>query len=156
MILWIIRHGKAERSAPSGADFDRPLRPRGERQARWLGGQLAARDDAPSHIVASRAVRARRTAELVAESLGAEVVHDDRLLVDEPAGPLIDLLTDLAQQQSDARVALVGHNPTLSILATTLAARSVSLHTGQAAAIELPADVEPSAGALLTLLRMPD
>src|SRR5690606_11980576 len=96
VIIWIVRHGKAEQRSPSGADFDRPLRPRGVRQARWLGEQLATRDDAPARLISSRAERARRTAELVAEALSAEVEFDDRLLVDEPAGPLIDLLSELA------------------------------------------------------------
>lgn len=161
MIVWIIRHGKAERHppSPSGADFDRPLRARGERQAAWLGEQLAARDDAPLRLISSRAVRARQTAELVSETLGGEppgqVEFDDRLLVDEPAGPLIDLLSELAAGEPPA-VALFGHNPTLSILASTLSGQHIALRTGEAAAIEFTGPIEPGAGVLLDLLRLDD
>lgn len=156
MILWIIRHGKAEHSSPSGADFDRPLHQRGERQARWLGVQLAARDDAPRRLIASRAVRARRTAELVAEALGAAVEFNDRLLVDEPAGGVIDLLSVAAQQEDAPRLAVVGHNPTCSILASALGARQIGLRTGQAAVIELSGPIEPGAGKVIDVLRMPE
>src|SRR5690606_9455715 len=102
-----------------------------------------------------RAVRARQTAELVAEELGGEVEFDDRLLVDEPAGPLIDLLSELAAGEPPA-VALFGHNPTLSVLAGLLSGRHVSLRTGEAAVMELPGPIEPGAGALLDLLRLDD
>ena len=36
MRLFIIRHGKAERTAPTGRDADRLLAPRGQEQARMV------------------------------------------------------------------------------------------------------------------------
>jgi phosphohistidine phosphatase len=153
VIVWIIRHGKAERDSPSEADVDRALRDRGRRQAAWLGEQLAGREDRPRRLVSSPAVRARQTAEIVAEALGAEMEFDDRLLIDEPAGAVVDLLQELAADGAEAPVALFGHNPQFSVLAGALAGAAISLRTGQAAAIELPAAIEPGAGKLIDLLR---
>lgn len=153
MLIWIIRHGKAQQHSASGTDFDRELRGRGRRQAQWLAGQFEARDDAPVSVISSRAARARQTAEIIAAALELEVDCDDRLLVDEPAGPLINLL-EAGAAAGAASVALVGHNPQLSSLASVLGDTAVSLRTGQAALLDLPGAIEPGAGELLELLRL--
>ncbi|MFG0284843.1 MAG: SixA phosphatase family protein [Phycisphaerales bacterium JB039] len=153
MLVWIIRHGKAEQQSVSGSDFDRELRGRGRRQAQWLAGQFEAREDAPGRVISSPAARARQTGEIVSAALGVEIDFDDRLLVDEPAGALVDLLEEVAAGGA-ASVALVGHNPQLSALASALGDDAVSLRTGQAALLDLPGEIEPGAGAIVELLRL--
>jgi phosphohistidine phosphatase len=154
VLIWIIRHGKADQESPTGRDADRPLRPRGQRQARWLAAQLAGRDDAPRRLFASPAARARATGEIVAEGLGLAAEFDERLLVDEPAGPVVDLLGALWQADAALRVAVVGHNPQLSMLARALGAPDCALRTGEAVAIAFAGELELGAGAVVGALRL--
>ena len=65
--LLIMRHGKAEDDSPDG-DKGRRLTPKGERDAAFIGGRMAARFGGPDWVVASDAVRARQTAEIAANA----------------------------------------------------------------------------------------
>ncbi|HET7831279.1 MAG TPA: phosphoglycerate mutase family protein, partial [Candidatus Limnocylindrales bacterium] len=79
-ILYLLRHahaGDPERWA--GDDDLRPLSDKGRRQADRLGGVLAGWAEAPDLFVTSPRIRARETAQLVAEAIGAAVEVDDRL-----------------------------------------------------------------------------
>lgn len=154
MLIWIIRHGKAEQDSPSGLDADRALRSRGTRQAQWLAEQLRSRSDAPRRVLSSPAIRARQTAQIVCDVLDLEIGFDARLRVDEPVGPVIDLLADLGRDDPELRIALFGHNPQLSILARAFGAGDLALRTGEAALMDLPGEMEPGAGALVALLRL--
>lgn len=135
MRLHIIRHGKAEQSSPDGTDFARPLRPRGVRQATWLGQVLAhgAADGLtagppPTVILASPVLRALNTAGILARELGLSVVirpelstscdHHDvlRLLTSPPS----DLPTAALRALADGSLAIVGHNPTFEDLVNDL------------------------------------
>ncbi len=118
MHLYIIRHGKAEQDSATGRDRDRDLAPRGERQAEWLGEQLAAREHPPSLIIASPFARADRTAHLVNRPLGVDLRHDRRLIVDEPASGVLELIEEHAALGA---LAIVGHNPQLERLCGLLA-----------------------------------
>ena len=159
MRLYLIRHGKAERGSHSGRDDDRELAPRGHRQAEWLGAVLRKDDSPPDRIIASPAARAARTAGLIAETLGLGVESNDAIgLRTTPSGVLA-----LIQGSSDGKaLALVGHNPTLSDLASVLvhgvAARGqIGLRTGQAAVLDLDQPSDPIGTAtLLDLLRLED
>src|SRR4051812_19979823 len=59
--LILFRHGKAERSAPSGKDFDRPLAPRGDTDARLVAEALLAAGYVPDLALVSSAKRTRET-----------------------------------------------------------------------------------------------
>ena len=59
--LILFRHGKAERNAPSGKDFDRALAPRGQADARAMGERLAAAGIVPDLVLVSAARRTRET-----------------------------------------------------------------------------------------------
>ena len=72
MKVYFLRHGKAEnRSEWRGRDADRPLTPEGEEALRRECKVLLDLDLALDLIVTSPLARARRTAEIVAEDLGA-------------------------------------------------------------------------------------
>jgi len=90
MRLVIVRHGKAQADSTTGYDFDRDLKGRGERQAAYLADRLASLEPRIARVLASRAVRAHRTAEALASGLGVELSHDDRLLVDEPVSGVLE------------------------------------------------------------------
>ena len=88
--LHLLRHADAgDPAAWAGDDADRPLSPKGERQAERLATFLADRGFAPDAIISSPLARARRTAEIVGGRLGIDVVIDERL-----AGPLDPAVLD--------------------------------------------------------------
>jgi len=138
MRLVIVRHGKAQADSPTGYDFDRDLKGRGERQAAYLADRLASLEPRIARVLASRAVRAHRTAEALASGLGVELSHDDRLLVDEPVSGVLELLAD---HRDAASMVIVGHNPQLESLVAVLTGRPLSvtgpLRTGEAVVLEV-------------------
>lgn len=117
--LILIRHGKS--SWKGGLpDHERPLAPRGERDAPEMGRRLARTGSVPERIVTSDAERARATAVALAGAAGLPV----EAVVEEPrlyhAGA--DEIPVLARGLDDGfdRVAMVGHNPTLQMAAERL------------------------------------
>lgn len=154
MRVVIVRHGKAEPHSPTGSDFDRDLRPRGERQARYLRDRLVEIEPPIGAVVSSGAVRARRTAEIIASGCGVEATFDDRLLVDEPVSPVLDLI---AERRGSGCLVLVGHNPQCGHLVSVLTGAPMAevgrVRTGEAVVLEVD-PVEPlESGAELDRLR---
>jgi phosphohistidine phosphatase len=118
--LLILRHAKAQPDAPEG-DHRRVLTDRGRRDATTMGNHLRTLDPVPDAFVCSDARRALQTAELAATACGFE--HE---LTVEPAiyGADAAELADIVRALPDtaACVVLVGHNPGLHDLVTTLSA----------------------------------
>jgi phosphohistidine phosphatase len=114
-VVHLCRHAKAADGDP---DELRALTPKGVEQARALGRHLADAGDAPVVVLASPLVRARQTAEIVAEETGAE------LLVEPLLGPGAGL-DDLRRAVGglDGPVATVGHQPDCSEIALALGGR---------------------------------
>src|SRR5436190_1251258 len=75
-VIWFLRHGEAEDTAP---DFDRRLTEKGERQARAAGAALAALGVELDLCLTSPRVRARETAVLACDELGIEPTIEERL-----------------------------------------------------------------------------
>lgn len=114
--LILLRHAKAESEAPSGDDFDRPLAPRGQREAQAIGAQLAALGLKPDIALVSPSLRTRETWELVEASVpGAEARFDPALYNAEAAA-----IGRLAGKAGDGTVIVVAHNPGLQELAVRL------------------------------------
>lgn len=118
--LLILRHAKSDWKQDC-ADFDRPLNPRGRRDAPRMGAWLADHELMPDRVLSSPARRARQTAEAVCEALhiaAGHILWDDRLYL--AALPL--LLDILAETPAETRrLLLVGHNPGLEDLVAHLA-----------------------------------
>lgn len=70
MQLILVRHGRPDEHRPE-APQDPPLSPEGHRQAKAAAGFLA--DEGVSRIIASPLLRARQTAEPLAERLGLQI-----------------------------------------------------------------------------------
>jgi phosphohistidine phosphatase len=124
-VIWFLRHGDAEHSEP---DFDRRLTDKGRRQSRNAGLALAALGVHIDLCLSSPKVRARETAELACDALGAAVTLDERL-----AGGRLDPL-DLTAGLDD--VLLVGHEPDFSTAVADLTASRVKLRKGGIACVE--------------------
>jgi phosphohistidine phosphatase len=117
--LVVLRHAKSAR--PTGtADHERPLAPRGRRDAPAAGHALAEADLLPDLALCSTAVRARQTWALAAGQWGTPppVRHDPRLYGAD-AGELLAVVREVPA--GVATLLLVGHNPGLEDLILDLA-----------------------------------
>ena len=124
--LTLLRHAKSAWDDTTRKDRDRPLNQRGERDAPLMGQRLCARSARPTLIVTSPAVRARRTAQIVARELGypAEFLQSEEELYLASADQIIAVL---ARQESSFRDVIVcGHNPGLTDLANRLTGASIN------------------------------
>ena len=115
-----MRHGPAEDRADSGVDADRALTAGGRERVRAAARLLADEGEKPLRIVTSHLVRAVQTAEIVAlvTKLGQGTVETRRELA--PGGGALELVRHLVAQGAK-RVMVVGHEPDLSELVTSLA-----------------------------------
>jgi phosphohistidine phosphatase len=120
--LILLRHAKAEAEAASGDDFDRPLAPRGRREAQAMAEQLAGLGFKPDVAVVSPALRTRETWEALHEALPGGEVRFARALYTAAAPAIFRL----AEQAGEGRgtVVVVGHNPGLQELAVELLRRA--------------------------------
>lgn len=137
--LLILRHAKSSWGDSSLDDWERPLSPRGVRDAPRVGEWLGTHALVPDLIVTSDAVRARATAQAVAEAAGygREIVVDARLYHAKPD----DLLAVLQGLSDDsARAMIVGHNPGLEDLIGRLAGEHHDLPTATLVHLALPID----------------
>lgn len=115
--LILIRHAKAE--ARGGADAQRRLAPRGERDARAVGRWLKQAGVTSGVAAVSPARRTVQTWELAVAELGRapKTANDDRLY----QNTIEDLLAVIHESPPQARtLVLVGHNPSIEALATAL------------------------------------
>jgi len=135
--LLILRHAKSSWDEPSLADIDRPLNKRGKRDAPRVGFLLREEGIVPDLILSSPALRARKTAEAVAENCGfeGEIEIQDSFYPGDPSDYL-DVIGHLPDQYQSVMV--VGHNPGLEELLTTLTDESVALPTAALAQVSLP------------------
>lgn len=148
--LYLLRHAHAGDSAKwDGPDSERPLSPKGRRQAERLGAFLAERGFAPDAIVTSPKLRARQTAELVADAIGIAIAIDDRL-----GGPLDpEDIGDIAERAGGTSVVLVGHDPDFSDLCAVLTGTEfLPMKKGTLARIDMALPVAPNGGILRWLL----
>lgn len=122
MNLYLLRHGLAvERTIPEfKLDSDRPLTPEGRKKLKRLGALLVDAEVSFDLILTSPYVRARQTAEVLANALGAQkrVEISGNLA---PGNHLKGLVEDLKRRtQPLDDVLLVGHEPDLSRITSIL------------------------------------
>ena len=112
--LLLLRHAKSD--YPDGVvDHDRPLAPRGIREAALAGDWIRANVAPVDAVLCSTATRSRQT--LARTGIEADVRFDDDLY-DSAPGTVIRLINGVAD---DVRTLLVvGHEPTMSMLALGL------------------------------------
>ena len=119
--IYIMRHGIATMRGADRSidDSERTLTPRGRSKCKQIGKGLARLGVTLDWIVTSPLVRASETAQIMAESLGAEIPMDFCEAL-RPGEPPEKLLRFLKQQSQRKRILVVGHEPDLSILAGRL------------------------------------
>jgi len=119
--LILLRHGKTERDAPSGQDFDRVLTERGRRDSVLIARALARGGFSPDLAVVSPAARALETWQAAAPAFPKARILLDASLYNAAPETILEVAS---AQGSDAdTVLVVAHNPGLHQLALTLAQR---------------------------------
>ncbi len=125
--LYLLRHAIAVERRKEGHEDDaqRPLTPEGERKMQRIAEAMRKLDLAFDLILSSPLVRARQTADIVAEEFKLTECRKFSSHL-APEGDPRDLIRELKRlYRSSRRVILVGHEPYLSsLMATLLAGRT--------------------------------
>ncbi|HKG04887.1 MAG TPA: histidine phosphatase family protein [Pedobacter sp.] len=109
--LLLIRHGKSEWGNAHLADFDRPLNPRGHRNAPEMASRIAFKSLIPQLIVSSPAMRATTTARHFSEvwEMSSDRFQQEPDIYEANTITLLKIVNNLDNQYD--HVALFGHNP---------------------------------------------
>jgi phosphohistidine phosphatase len=127
MRVILVRHAEA---APGSPDETRTLTPEGREAARRLGERLAA--EPIDALLTSPLLRARETAEPIAEAAGVEAEPDERLA---PGASLDDVRAAVAGRGET--VVVVGHQPDFGDAVLALTGREVAFPPAGTAEVEL-------------------
>jgi phosphohistidine phosphatase len=117
--LYLLRHAKSSWDEPALPDFERPLAPRGRRDARLMAKHLRRLETAPELVLCSSAVRTRETLELLRPDLSDDYVQLEDQLYGASSETLLHRLRAVPDEIGS--VLLIGHNPGLQELALELA-----------------------------------
>ncbi|MEZ4630304.1 MAG: phosphohistidine phosphatase SixA [Deinococcales bacterium] len=124
MKLYLIRHAKAaERGVVYPDDSLRPLIDKGHQQAKQLAAYLKALDIRFDLLASSPYIRAQQTAKPLKDLLKGKAYFELRELADHDYDALLAALNNHCQDTEldpKAALALVGHEPYLSELASYL------------------------------------
>jgi phosphohistidine phosphatase len=159
--LLVLRHAKSSWDDSSLDDHERPLNARGLRDAPRMGQWMRRHELLPDLVISSDAVRARRTADAVAQAVGytGDVLLDPRLYLASP-DDIVEVLRTVPESPDEV-VMVVGHDPGLEGLVAQLTGEWHSVPTATLVHLELPIDGweqldESTRGALVDLHRPKD
>lgn len=115
--LFIIRHAKSSWKNDLLKDIDRPLNKRGEKDAPNIGKQLKEKREKIDFFLSSNALRAKTTAEVVAENYGylKEKIVVDSKIYEASVHQLLKIIC--AINDTHHSLAIFGHNPGFTELA---------------------------------------
>lgn len=117
-VVMLLRHAKTMQAAPGMSDRDRPLLPRGQRDARLMGTAIVGQGT-PDLILVSPARRTRETLSAILATVPASTPVRVVDALYGAAGTYLDLIA--ANAGNAARVLVIGHNPTIHATALALA-----------------------------------
>jgi len=118
--LTLVRHAKSSWSSADLSDFERPLNPRGQRDAPRMAALLASEEFSPDAIVTSPACRALTTAEVFADELGYDrsKIRLEPNIYEAPPQRIAAVIN--TTPESVNHLVVFGHNPGLQYLANQL------------------------------------
>lgn len=123
-ILSILRHGKSSWDFPDLSDFERPLLTKGVKRTLRVCNALTDAKIIPDRVISSKAKRALETANIVIEKLNVPLHH---LLLNDQfyPGSTNHYLDEIFKTNNNIKhLMIVGHNPGLTDLASTLLNKS--------------------------------
>lgn len=131
--LLIMRHGEASDAASS--DFERRLTKHGRASAKATGNELQQRKLLVDGVITSSAFRAVETTHAVLGALHfpLERVAYERILYEQSVDTMLDLLS--VTDSLANTLYIVGHNPSVSELATKLSGTPLSFSPGKLVAL---------------------
>jgi len=147
MIIYIMRHAEAVEGSDTLHDEWRYLTEKGRKTAECIGTTIVEYGRKPRLTLTSPLTRAVQTAEIVAVQACRKnkVVSCEHLV---PGGDISKLISHLHTCKDAKRVLLVGHEPQLGELVTTMLDSTdveVSLKKGACVALELNTDTQEKA-----------
>jgi phosphohistidine phosphatase len=144
--LYLVRHGEAaERGKEFPDDSKRPLTSQGIARLRKEAHALNALGVSFDEIITSPLVRARQTADTLAEVMkGKPAVSNSDALA--PAGSTASVMQELGKHMRKARIALVGHEPNMGELAARLIGARQPLDFKKGAICRIDFEVFPPKG----------
>lgn len=149
MQLYLFRHAEAEDGSLTLADGERKLTKRGIERTRKAAGVVKSLGVKPAHLYSSPLVRARQTADILAEALGVKVE------INEEVGPGFNAKTAARLVQDaghDDQIMFVGHEPDFSAtISAIIGGGWIEMKKGGLARIDVE-NLEPLRGTLVWLI----
>ena len=130
--LLLMRHAKSSWTDSNIPDHERPLKKKGRKDAERMGKMLKTKGLEPDLIISSTAVRAKETAEILADSCKCkkEIIFLESLYMAEPS----DILHAIEKHGKDKKIIMViGHNPGLEAFLQIADGKVESLPTASVA-----------------------
>ena len=138
--LYIIRHAKSDQSF-FGNDFERPLNDRGKADAPMMAKRLLEKQVKIDALVASPAKRAKKTAELFAETLGKQPCEIIFISALYHASPEVFYEVIAALPGHLDAVAIFSHNPGITYFVNSLNTKTRVDNMPTAAIFAVEADI---------------
>ncbi len=139
--ITLLRHGDSLFQDSSGNDWSRPLSPEGEKECHNVAKFIKDCHPFPSKIISSNARRTIETVKILLEKnkWDSEILNVDKELYLAS----VNLLTEIIQSQSESinDLIIVGHNPGLSELSSSLLKQSIYLPTSGCVSLNINLDL---------------
>lgn len=132
MKIYLLRHAEAEDISTS--DHNRRLTARGIKRTTTAANVMVSLGIKAAHIYSSPRVRARQTAEIVADAMGMLVELDEEVNFGFDMDSVASLISGL---DVDEDVMFVGHEPSMSAVVRGLSGAAVNMKKGGLARIDL-------------------
>jgi phosphohistidine phosphatase len=152
--VYVVRHAEAEEQRPGRRDEERELTAEGRADFAQVVAGLAALGIRLDRILTSPLIRARQTAEILAQALPGP--RPAELVALAPGGSFEGVFRALRDPSGESGIALVGHEPTLgalvSLSTTGVASDGTPLKKGGVACLKFAGAPRSKSAALAWLL----
>jgi phosphohistidine phosphatase len=128
--LYLLRHAKSSWDDPALPDHERPLAPRGVRDAKRISKHLGRLGVTPALVLCSSAVRTQETLDLLRPTLGEVAVQVEEQLYGASSEALLERIRSVSDEVGS--VLLIGHNPGVQDLVLALASSGAELELVEA------------------------
>ncbi|OIP83303.1 MAG: hypothetical protein AUK44_05820 [Porphyromonadaceae bacterium CG2_30_38_12] len=113
----VMRHSKTDEQSITGNDFDRKLRKKGIVAAKNASKKMQELGVAPDLILTSPAIRAKNTADIIAEQIELKDSILTKSYLYNRLYTFSEIIDDIISFNNESKIVLiVGHNPTLEYL----------------------------------------